>query len=97
LLAVLEIVWLITRPIGGQELLLIGALLVAMSQLSGHWAALDTAGRSAVVFSGVTRNSLVKLALLVALVRLGPCLTHWCAWHNDARPAGVGRPAHFRV
>jgi hypothetical protein len=50
-----------------------------------------------VVFSGVTRNSLVKLALLVALVRLGPCLTHWCAWHNDARPARERRTAHFRV
>ncbi|UOQ61193.1 arsenic resistance protein [Leucobacter rhizosphaerae] len=42
-------------------------LLVAVGLVAGRWAGLDVAGRRAVVFSGVTRNSLVVLPLALAL------------------------------
>lgn len=43
------------------------ALMVPVGALSGRLARLDVPGRRAVVFSGVTRNSLVVLPLVLAL------------------------------
>ena len=46
---------------------LFAAVMVPVGMLAGRVAGLDAPGRRAVVFSGVTRNSLVVLPLVLAL------------------------------
>ncbi|MDI3330575.1 MAG: bile acid:sodium symporter [Micrococcus sp.] len=52
---------------------LFAAVMVVLGRMAGRMAGLDVPGRRAVVFSGVTRNSLVVLPLALALpASLGP-------------------------
>ena len=46
---------------------LFAAFMVPVGALAGRVARLDVSGRRAIVFSGVTRNSLVVLPLVLAL------------------------------